>query len=72
MEPRSDSTGAQAGKPCPVDDYLRSQGRFRHLFADERGAEIRTELQTWADDNARRLGIPAYGDAELVGAERGG
>jgi pyruvate ferredoxin oxidoreductase beta subunit len=52
----------RAGAPCSVDDYLRAQGRFGHLFADDAGAAIRAELQVSADETARRLGLPAYGD----------
>jgi hypothetical protein len=52
----------RGGVPCSVDDYLRAQGRFGHLFADEAGAAIRAELQASADETARRLGLPAHGD----------
>jgi pyruvate ferredoxin oxidoreductase beta subunit len=48
--------------PISVDEYLEGQGRFAHLFKDERGAAARAELQALADANARRLGIAAYGD----------
>ncbi|MBC7287331.1 MAG: pyruvate ferredoxin oxidoreductase [Armatimonadetes bacterium] len=33
----------------PIEQYLEPQGRFRHLFRDERGAEIRKRLQEWVD-----------------------
>ena len=46
--------------PVSVDDYLRPQRRFKHLFADERGAEERALIQRIADDTAHRYGLPAY------------
>ena len=49
-----------AAVPCSVDDYLRTQGRFGHLFRDERGAAERARLQSIADENARRLGLAVY------------
>jgi len=48
------------GAPVPVDDYLRAQDRFKHLFRDERGEVEREFLQSIADENARRLGLPVY------------
>ncbi len=33
----------------PIEEYLEPQGRFRHLFRDERGAEVRKRLQEWVD-----------------------
>ncbi len=50
--------------PLPVDDYLRLQGRFKHLFDGERGEIERAFLQEVANENARRLGVPAYGEKE--------
>jgi hypothetical protein len=43
-----------------VDDYLKTQGRFKHLFDGERGDIERGFLQQMADENARRLGIRPY------------
>jgi pyruvate ferredoxin oxidoreductase beta subunit len=51
-----------AAVPLPVDDYLRPQGRFAHLFRDERGEAERARIQSTADEMARRLGLKAYGD----------
>jgi pyruvate ferredoxin oxidoreductase beta subunit len=48
------------GAPLPVDDYLKAQGRFTHLFEGERGEIERGFLQQIADENARRLGIAPY------------
>ncbi len=48
------------GAPVPVDDYLRLQTRFKHLFADEAGEVERGFIQELANDSARRLGIAAF------------
>ena len=48
------------GAPIPVEDYLKAQGRFKHLFDGERGEIERGFLQRLADENARRLGITPY------------
>jgi hypothetical protein len=49
----------RGGATGSVDDYLRAQRRFGHLFADEAGAAIRAD-QASADETARRLGLPAF------------
>ncbi len=41
----------------PVEDYLRTQGRFKHLFEKEGGEEIIEELQKYADRQAENLGL---------------
>ena len=46
--------------PVSVDEYLRAQGRFAHLFRDQDGASERAFIQRIADENARRLGMRAY------------
>jgi pyruvate ferredoxin oxidoreductase beta subunit len=33
----------------PVEEYLEPQARFRHLFRDDRGAEVRKRIQEWVD-----------------------
>jgi pyruvate ferredoxin oxidoreductase beta subunit len=33
----------------PIEAYLEPQGRFRHLFRDPAGAEVRRRLQEWVD-----------------------
>ena len=33
----------------PLDEYLEPQGRFRHLFRDEKGAEVRKRMQEFVD-----------------------
>jgi len=56
--------------PVSVDEYLRAQGRYKHLFKDERGAAERSILQRMADANATRLGLRPYATvaAEVVPA----
>ncbi|MFO7947395.1 MAG: thiamine pyrophosphate-dependent enzyme [Armatimonadota bacterium] len=39
----------------PVDEYLKTQGRFRHLFKDEQGEKIREEIQRYTDYKWQQL-----------------
>jgi pyruvate ferredoxin oxidoreductase beta subunit len=41
----------------PVEEYLKIQRRFRHLFTHPKGQEIIRELQRIADDNAARFNL---------------
>ncbi|MCB0881415.1 MAG: pyruvate ferredoxin oxidoreductase [Thermoleophilia bacterium] len=41
----------------PVDDYLRMQKRFAHLFAPARRDDVIDRLQAMADRNIRRYGL---------------
>jgi len=41
----------------PVEDYLRRQRRYAHLFADGTGAETIARLQRTADRNIERFGL---------------
>jgi pyruvate ferredoxin oxidoreductase beta subunit len=41
----------------PVEDYLRPQQRFAHLFKDAAGAEIIRRIQAGADRNIKRYGL---------------
>lgn len=43
--------------PVPVEDYLREQGRFRHLFTPTRRDDIIARLQAIADANIARYGL---------------
>ena len=36
--------------PSPVEDYLKKQGRFAHLFAPERNEELLQEIQSKVDN----------------------
>lgn len=50
--------------PLSVDEYLRPQGRFAHLFRDEQGEIERAFIQEVANANAHRYGLPVF---EAVG-----
>lgn len=41
----------------PVEEYLKLQRRFRHLFTHPEGKKIIAEIQRIADENAMRYGI---------------
>ncbi|MBL8334441.1 MAG: pyruvate ferredoxin oxidoreductase, partial [Rubrivivax sp.] len=41
----------------PVDEYLRPQKRFAHLFAGAGRPEVLAQLQAEADRNIRRFGL---------------
>jgi pyruvate ferredoxin oxidoreductase beta subunit len=41
----------------PVEEYLRMQRRFRHLFKHPQGEEVIREIQRIADENAIRYGL---------------
>jgi pyruvate ferredoxin oxidoreductase beta subunit len=50
----------------PVTDFLRPQGRFRHLFSDEpRAREELEHLQALADYNIERYGLSGEGAQQL-------
>lgn len=44
-------------KPEPVDQYLKLQGRFKHLFARSDGKRWISEVQAIADANIERFGL---------------
>ncbi|MFQ6014743.1 MAG: thiamine pyrophosphate-dependent enzyme [Anaerolineae bacterium] len=44
-------------KAKPVEEYLRLQGRFRHLFTRDNGQEEIRRIQAIADENIRRFGL---------------
>ena len=44
-------------KRIPVEDYLKAQGRFKHLFAKGQKAEEIKQLQALADANIKRYGL---------------
>ncbi len=43
----------------PVEEYLKIQRRFRHLFKHEMGRDILDQLQRIADENAEKYGLDA-------------
>lgn len=49
---------AKCPKPRPkVEEYLKLQGRFKHLFKDEKGAGEIKKIQEGADENVRRFSM---------------
>jgi pyruvate ferredoxin oxidoreductase beta subunit len=44
-------------RPHPVEEYLKAQGRFNHLFESESGKAIIRRLQEFADHNIRTYGL---------------
>jgi len=44
-------------KQKPVEEYLRIQKRFAHLFKDERGRDEIAKIQAIADENVRKYGL---------------
>ena len=44
-------------RQVPVEDYLRLQGRFAHLFGDHPRPDIVARLQEQADRTIARLGL---------------
>ncbi|HET9140775.1 thiamine pyrophosphate-dependent enzyme [Actinophytocola sp.] len=44
-------------KPVPVEEYLRLQGRYAHLFGETPRREVIDRIQAMADRNIRRFGL---------------
>jgi len=44
-------------KQVPVEEYLRPQRRFRHLFRSEEGKKHIAEIQAIADQNVKKYGL---------------
>ncbi|KKR91471.1 MAG: Pyruvate ferredoxin oxidoreductase, beta subunit [Parcubacteria group bacterium GW2011_GWC2_42_12] len=44
-------------QPPRVEDYLKPQGRFKHLFKDQRGKEQIAYIQHLADENAKKYNL---------------
>jgi pyruvate ferredoxin oxidoreductase beta subunit len=58
-------------RPVPVEEYLKPQRRYAHLFGKERRDDVIERLQEIADRNIRRFGLLASGEEsrDLPGAE---
>jgi pyruvate ferredoxin oxidoreductase beta subunit len=50
-------------KKIPVEEYLKSQKRFRHIFMGEGSAEVIGTIQSLANENIEKYGLLA-GEAE--------
>ena len=44
-------------KQIPVEEYLKGQRRFAHLFKDESGKDVIAQIQALADANIKRFGL---------------
>jgi pyruvate ferredoxin oxidoreductase beta subunit len=44
-------------RPVPVQDYLKPQKRFAHLFGQPGQPEMLARIQASADRNIRRFGL---------------
>ena len=51
-------------EPKPVEEYLKTQARFRHLFKGEDGKAEIARIQAIADENIKKYGIVASGGGE--------
>ncbi|MCL5046118.1 MAG: thiamine pyrophosphate-dependent enzyme [Actinobacteria bacterium] len=49
----------RVGRRLPVDEYLKTQVRFKHLFEKDGGRDEISRIQALADANARRFGLDA-------------
>ena len=55
---RGEVTGvSKIRRPIPVEEYLRPQKRFAHLFGKEPAGEVIAKLQAIADRNIRKFGL---------------
>ncbi len=51
------SSVMRLSKQRPVEDYLKTQGRFKHLFKDKQGLTEIRHIQALADTRIRRYGL---------------
>ncbi|MHB8492921.1 MAG: thiamine pyrophosphate-dependent enzyme, partial [Solirubrobacteraceae bacterium] len=51
------SAVSEIRRQVPVEDYLRPQKRFAHLFAPQRRSQIIERIQAGADRNIHRFGL---------------
>jgi pyruvate ferredoxin oxidoreductase beta subunit len=57
MENGSISSIRKIKKKIPVEEYLKAQKRFRHLFSTDKGRQAIEKIQTLADQNIERYGL---------------
>jgi pyruvate ferredoxin oxidoreductase beta subunit len=48
---------ARIAKPVPVEEYLKPQRRYRHLFGANGRPDVVARIQQIADRNIRRFGL---------------
>jgi len=51
------TTVSKIRRPLPVEEYLRAQRRFAHLFGDPPRTDVISRIQARADRNIRRFGL---------------
>jgi pyruvate ferredoxin oxidoreductase beta subunit len=51
------TTVSKIRRPLPVEEYLRAQRRFAHLFGDPPRTDVIARIQARADRNIRRFGL---------------
>ena len=56
-------------RQIPVEQYLRPQKRYAHLFSPQPNSAVLAELQAMADRNIRRFGLLPAGPTDEKGAE---
>jgi pyruvate ferredoxin oxidoreductase beta subunit len=56
-------------RPVPVEEYLKLQRRYAHLFGDNGRPDVIARLQEIADRNIRRFGLLAGGKDERLPGE---
>jgi len=44
-------------KKAPVEEFLKLQKRFKHLFKDEAGRKEIEKIQKIADENVKKFGL---------------
>ena len=57
MENGSISSIRKIKKKIPVEEYLKAQKRFRHLFSTDKGRQAIEKIQALADQNIERYGL---------------
>jgi pyruvate ferredoxin oxidoreductase beta subunit len=57
MENGSISSIHKIKKKIPVEEYLKAQKRFRHLFSTDKGRQPIEKIQALADQNIERYGL---------------
>src|SRR5947207_8911397 len=67
----SERMGAPVMSFCRIDDKLRIQARYAHLFKPEENKEVIGRIQAAADRNIRRFGLVPLGTERAEAAAPG-
>lgn len=57
MEDGKISSVRKINKAIPVEEYLKTQRRFRHLFSSDQGYRAIKEIQALAEENIKKFGL---------------